>query len=86
MQKELAELLHRLRTEKKMSRFDLAEACDISEVMVWCLENNKRKFTLEAIIKTFGALDVPIHIVFLFLEDSKTAISMFKEYRKKKSS
>ena len=75
IQKRLAENLRRIRKGKKMTQFDLAVKCDISEAMVKNIELNRSWPSEKTLSQITKALNIDIYQLFLPLSPD------FKQHR-----
>ena len=80
IQKRLAENLRSIRKNKKMTQFDLAVKCDLSEAMIKSIELNRSWPSEKTLSQITKALGIDIYRLFLPLA------SDFEEKRKIQSS
>jgi len=65
IKRRLAENLRRIRKSKKMTQFDLAVKCDISEAMIKNIELNRSWPSEKTLSQITKALDIDIFQLFL---------------------
>lgn len=65
IQKRLSENLRKLRKDKKMTQFDLAVKCDMSEAMIKNIELNRSWPSEKTLSQITRALEIDIYQLFL---------------------
>ena len=75
----MAENLRRIRKEKKMTQFELAVKCDLSEAMIKNIELNRSWPSEKTLAKLTKALEIDIYKLFLPVSADLKEMKKIKE-------